>query len=79
MLKKYFDRLEYLDYLIRKKGIGSPKILAKRLQISERSVYTYIELLKSLGAPINYSKERMTYYYELEGNINFKFTQKKIN
>ena len=73
MLRKYFIRLESLDHLIRIKGTGSPRELAKRLNISERSIYEYIGLLKTLGAPIRYSKFRRTYYYEDAGFLHFRF------
>ena len=73
MLKKYLTRLEYLDHLIRMRGTGSPVRLARRLHMSERSVYGYIEVLKSLGAPVKYSKYKKSYYYEIQGKIEFKF------
>jgi predicted DNA-binding transcriptional regulator YafY len=73
MLGKYFSRLETIDHLIKIKGTGSPKQLARRLNISERSIYDYIELLKMLGAPIRYSKTRRSYYYEADGYLNLKF------
>jgi biotin operon repressor len=74
---KFLIRLEYLDHLIRIKGTGSPKRLARKLNISERSTFAYIDLLKEIGAPIKYSRQRKTYYYEVEGNINFRFSKNK--
>ena len=76
MLTKYFNRLQSLDHLIKIKGTGSPKELARRLNISERSIYDYIELLRTLGAPIRYSKIRRSYYYEDDGSLNLKFLKK---
>jgi predicted DNA-binding transcriptional regulator YafY len=76
MLIKYFNRLESLDHLVRIKGTGSPKQLARRLNISERSIYEYLELLRTLGAPIRYCKFRKSYYYEDEGILNLKFLKK---
>jgi predicted DNA-binding transcriptional regulator YafY len=77
MLRKYLNRLEYLDYLIGIRGTGSPKNLAKRFQISERSIYCYIEVLKNLGAPVKYSKHKKTYYYVTDGHVSIKFFEKK--
>lgn len=47
MPKHYFNRLEQLDYLIiiRVKATGSPQKLSKRLAVSERTVYDYIDIL----------------------------------
>jgi predicted DNA-binding transcriptional regulator YafY len=74
MLKQYFDRLQSIDRLIRKKGTGTPQQFARRLQISERSLFKYLELMKDLDAPIKYSNKKQSYYYEEEGGfeINFK-------
>jgi len=68
-----FSRLEYLDSLIRLSATGNPKALAKKLNISLRATYHYINLLRELGAPINYNRHRETYYYGEQGRFNFKF------
>ena len=73
MAKHYFDRLEYLDDLIRKKATGSPRTLASKMNVSLRTVYEYIDILRSLGGPITYSKNRETYYYSEAGSFCFKF------
>ena len=73
MAKHYFNRLEYLNDLIRKKATGSPRTLAIKMNISVRTVYEYIDILRSLGAPISYSKNRETYYYSEIGSFCFKF------
>lgn len=75
MVKQYLDRLLYIDYLIRIKSAGSPKQLAIRLSISERSVYELLHLMKELGAPIRYCRLRKTYYYNQKGRFNFKFNK----
>jgi predicted DNA-binding transcriptional regulator YafY len=68
-----FSRLEYLDNLIRLKATGDPKTLAKKLNISVRAVYDYINTLKAQGAPINYNRHKETYYYDEQGHFCFKF------
>jgi hypothetical protein len=43
---------------------GSPKKLASKLAISERSVYNYISFMKmELQAPIVYNYQNQTYIY----------------
>ena len=71
----FINRLEKLDYLIRIKGTGNPKKLSERLHISERSVYGYLEVLRTLGAPIVYDKARQSYKYEEAGYFMFRFNE----
>ena len=68
-----FSRLEHLDNLIRLKATGDPRALARKLNISLRAVYDYINMLKALGAPINYNRQKGTYYYDQDGRFYFKF------
>lgn len=67
------SRLEHLDSLINLKATGDPRALARKMNISLRAVYDYINILKSLGAPIKYNRLRSTYYYEEMGRFHFKF------
>lgn len=73
MPKHYFTRLSQLDSLIRVKGTGSPRHLSEKLGVSERTVFDYIDILKSLGAPISFCRERGTYYYTQNGRFMFGF------
>ncbi|TSJ43047.1 HTH domain-containing protein [Mucilaginibacter corticis] len=75
MPKYYFDRLDHLNSLIRKKATGTPEQLAKKLNVSERTTFEYLDILKSLGADIRYSRERQSYYYTLDGTFDFHFKQ----
>lgn len=85
-IKKYFDRISHINYLIQKKATGTPLQLARKLSISKRSVQEYIQQMKELGFPIKYSKSRTSYYYEKDGIMPKKLffteldkeTQKKI-
>lgn len=79
MYKQYFNRLERLDYFIRIKATGTPKQLAYKLDICERSVYEYIETLRLLGADISYCKVRKSYYYNSTGYFCFRFINTEEN
>ncbi len=71
---KLFETLqmiERVDQLIRLKATGTPTQLAQRLQLSERSIYNVIEIMKEMGAPIYYNRSRRSYCYE--ENVKFKF------
>lgn len=51
---------------------GSPKGLAFKLGVSERSVYNYIGFMKTeLNAPIAYEVQKSSYYYERVCEFSF--------
>ena len=61
-----------LHELINTKQTGTPMQLAKKLEISERSLHYYISFMrKQLKAPIVYDRKNQTYWYESECNICF--------
>ncbi|HVI46789.1 MAG TPA: HTH domain-containing protein [Chitinophaga sp.] len=78
MPKRYFDRLQTIDYLIRIKGTGKPAQLAKRLRISERTLYEFLKMMKELGAPIEYDRYKESYYYSEKGGFNIRFSKNLI-
>ncbi len=56
--------LQSIDNLIRLKATGNAYELAKRLEISRRTVFRYLEYLREdCQLVINYCKIRETYYY----------------
>ena len=64
-------RISRIDKLIKLKATGTPKIFAKMLGISERTLYDVIKDMKELGAPVYYSPERQSYCYK--HNVEFVF------
>jgi transcriptional antiterminator len=62
--------LERVHFHIEHKSTGTPKEFATRLNISERTLYRTIEVLKDLGADIVYSAERSSYVYKNDVKIN---------
>jgi predicted DNA-binding transcriptional regulator YafY len=68
-----FQRLTRIDHFIRIKGTGTPAELADKIGISERSTYEYIRLLKDFGAPVEYCRQRRSYYYRESGHFNISF------
>lgn len=55
--------IERIDQLIRMKATGSARELAKRIGISKSSVYEIIEIMRMMGAEIEYSYARKSFYY----------------
>ena len=60
---KYLERLKRIDSLIRFRATGKPSELASKLNLSERSVFIYLNDLKLLGAPISWSACEQSYVY----------------
>lgn len=73
MLLDYFNRLEFLDHLIRSKSTGDPTLLSKRLGISKRTLFDFLGLMRDLGAPIAYCKDRKSYIYTKSGKFPVRF------
>jgi predicted DNA-binding transcriptional regulator YafY len=57
------DRLLYMDDLIRRKATGKPSQFAKKLSVSERTLYRWIGIFRNRGIFIDYDSIRETYYY----------------
>jgi predicted DNA-binding transcriptional regulator YafY len=76
MQRAIFERLSRIDHLIRIKGTGTPAQLAERLNLSERSIYDYINFMKDLGCPIKFDSYRESYYYEEDGGFLIAFYSK---
>lgn len=61
-----------IDNLIMNEMTGSPKQLASKLAITERSVYNYIAFMKrELKAPIVYNYQRLSYVYNDDWDFKF--------
>lgn len=73
--QKVFDRLRRLHRLINLRATGSPSELAERLGTTERTIYNWIALMKSMGAPIVFCRYRKTYYYEREVELLIGFRE----
>ena len=72
-MKHYLNLLLQLDQYIRQKGTGCPPEFARKMGISERSLYEYLKVLKDLGAPIKWSRQDKSYYYSIEGQFRISF------
>jgi len=60
----YIERINLLNKLIKQKRTGSPNELSTRLGLSTSRLHRIIEELRLNGAPIAYSRQLQTYYYE---------------
>lgn len=61
--------------LITAKQTGTPKELAEKLELSERTVYNYVAYMREeLNAPIIYNAALANYCYEEECQLSFNGT-----
>lgn len=73
-LIEQLQQLERLDGLIRRKATGTPKELARKFSVSERTIYNLLQILKELGAEIDYCHVRRSYFYESPMKFRYGFT-----
>ena len=57
-------KLDYLERLIGLEHTGTAKELAARLDISRRTLFNYLELLRERGRTINFCRIRKTYFFQ---------------
>lgn len=78
-LLKQINRIERIDQLIRMKATGTPKELAKRLNISRSTLYNILEFMKAQGVEIYYSSSKQSFCYKQEVFFYFGFSSQKMN
>ncbi len=61
---KQLELLKEAHKFIKKGKTGSPRQLSQKLYISQRQLFTILEFLKEIGAPLNYDKSSKSYYYK---------------
>jgi predicted DNA-binding transcriptional regulator YafY len=75
-LIKYIRRLEFVNYLIKKRATGNLDAFARKNNLSKRAMTDFITQLREMGADIRYDRVRKTYYYDKKGEIpNFRFME----
>ncbi len=62
---QYAEKLETIKYLAQHKQTGTPQQLAKKLDVSERTVERMIQQLRDSNYPIKYNRFRYTYEVEV--------------
>ena len=59
--------------LIKFELTGSPKDFAEKISVSERTIYNYLEFMKTeLHAPIVYNSSKKSYCYDGECKLRFR-------
>lgn len=66
----YLRKLFYLAELLEQGNTGTACVLAKRLVVSRRTVFRYLDELRLYGADIDYCQIKKTYF--LKNYFDFK-------
>lgn len=67
------EQIKKINQLIVKKNTGKPAEMAVKLDCSLTTLFTYLAMMRTMGAPIQYNKFKQTYYYEEEGDFVIGF------
>jgi predicted DNA-binding transcriptional regulator YafY len=59
----YIDRIKKIDSLIRRGSTGCAEEIADVMGVSRSTVFNYLDVLRSMGAEISYSKKSNSFYY----------------
>ncbi|MGL5771695.1 MAG: hypothetical protein ACRCX1_02785 [Bacteroidales bacterium] len=70
---RYIERIQLLHKLITEERTGNPDTLSQRLDISRASLYNLIDELKSIDAPISYSRTKETFFYYKAFSLDIYF------
>lgn len=68
-MKKYINRIAFIDYLIRKKATGDLEAFARKNDVSTRTLSDILKDMKELGFPIKFDRSKNSYVYEEEGEM----------
>lgn len=66
---RHIKRLQYIDYIIRRKATGNLETFAEKNRMSKRGLAAILQEMKEMGFPVKYSRQLNSYYYEEEGEM----------
>lgn len=72
-ITSYFSRLQRMDDLIRRKATGTPTEFAHRMDLSRSMLFKYLEVIKELDGPVQYSSQLQTYYYSEQVELSLGY------
>lgn len=73
---RFFEKIqviERVDQLIRLKSTGSARDLARRTNLSKSTIYDILDIMKCMGAEIEYCTYRRSYYYASNKKLELGF------
>jgi predicted DNA-binding transcriptional regulator YafY len=64
--------LESIDYLISSGKTGTRKDLARKFEVSERTISRWIDLMRLHGAQISFCRTKRSFRYDMPGRFLIK-------
>ena len=72
----YLENLQRLIEAIEQRSTGNAREISQKLNVSERMVYNYLDVLKNeFGAPIKYNRAMKSYFFTEEGKIELRWQE----
>jgi transcriptional antiterminator len=72
------NNIQLLIELIEHKKTGNPADLSKKLAVSERMIYKYLDILKTeFNAPIKYNRANQSYFFNEDGSIDLRWQEEE--
>lgn len=68
--------IERIDQLIKMKATGNATQLASRVGVSRSTIFEILDVMKAMGAEIEYSKTKISFYYKTEKVLAIGFVDK---
>ena len=71
-------KMKQFIQLVEKERTGSPKEVAEKLEISNRMIHNYVQLLKdNFNVPIEYNRYKKSYNFTSKGKLIWEWQKKK--
>lgn len=71
------NTIERLHYLIKLKATGNPNTLARKFGVSRRAIFHTIDLLRQMGASVEYCMYKQSYYYKTNCELMLGYIEGK--
>jgi predicted DNA-binding transcriptional regulator YafY len=72
------ERLKRIEKLIQLQATGSPKQFARKLGISESTLYEDLNILKEMGGDIAYSRSLLSYCFKTKAKLQIGFSHSEL-
>ncbi len=66
---RYFKRLQYIDFMVRRRATGDLDTFAKRNRLSKSALSEVLNEMRQMGFPLKFDRSKKTYYYEHDGEM----------
>ena len=71
-------KMKQFIQLVEKERTGSPKEVAEKLEISNRMIHNYVQLLKDdFNVPIEYNRYKKSYNFTSKGKLIWDWQKKR--